>query len=96
VSTELTLLRTSGRSALKTARLDVASDPQVSWAALVATVAAMPEVAARLLADHVDDGTGRCRGCTRGGCGTPSARFPCTLSALAAQATAHIRLRVVR
>jgi hypothetical protein len=74
----------------------MATDPHVSWAALVATVAAMPEVAARLLADHVDDGAGRCRGCTRGGCGTPSARFPCTLSALAAQATARNRLRVVR
>ncbi|GAA1181369.1 hypothetical protein [Pseudonocardia alaniniphila] len=96
MSTELTLLRTSGRSALDAARPDVATDPQVSWAALVATIAAMPEVAARLLADHVDDGTGRCRGCTRGGCGTPSARFPCTLSALAAQATARTRLRVVR
>jgi hypothetical protein len=74
----------------------VATDPYVTWPALVAAVAAMPEVAARLLADHVDDGTGRCRGCTRGGCGTPSARFPCTLSALAAEAATRNRLRVVK
>lgn len=45
---------------------------------LAALVAAMPGVAQRLLADHVDDGTGHCRRCPVGA-QAGYQRWPCTL-----------------
>ena len=38
-----------------------------------------PQIVATLLARHVPDERGRCRGCTSGGTGTPQARWPCSL-----------------
>lgn len=55
-------------------------------AELAAVLAAMPAVTARLLADHRDDGRGRCTGCTTPGTGTPRAEWPCTLYRLAREA----------
>jgi hypothetical protein len=39
----------------------------------------MPEVIARLLAEHVPDEHGRCRGCGRPGTGIPYLLAPCDL-----------------
>ncbi|HXV94375.1 MAG TPA: hypothetical protein VD813_13805 [Pseudonocardia sp.] len=46
----------------------------------------MPELWARLLADHVPDSGGRCQACTKAGTGLPGQRWPCTIYALADQA----------
>lgn len=55
------------------------------WLGLIAELADMPEVINRLLAEHIDDGHGRCRGtgCTAPGYGTPLRLHPCTLYNLA-------------
>lgn len=58
---------------------------------LALTLAAQPDVVARLLAQHVPDGQGRCRGCTRPGTGTPMGYWPCTLSVAAETAEILIR-----
>ncbi|MGI5129083.1 hypothetical protein ACQEVB_19920 [Pseudonocardia sp. CA-107938] len=58
---------------------------------LAEALAAQPEVVARLLADHVPDEKGRCRGCTRPGTGTPMGWWPCTLSVAADAATILLR-----
>jgi hypothetical protein len=50
---------------------------------LARALAAQPDVVARLIADHVPDDKGRCRGCTRPGTGTPMDYWPCTLSTAA-------------
>jgi hypothetical protein len=42
-------------------------------------LARMPDVVARLLADHVPDGKGRCRGCGFPGTGSPYIPSPCGL-----------------
>lgn len=49
-------------------------------------------VAQRLLATHVPDPRGRCRGCTTAGTGLPGAGWPCALHfyATAAAATAGV------
>lgn len=51
-----------------------------------------PDLRARLLAEHVDDGHGRCRGCRVPGYGTPGGRWPCLLAALATVAERRARL----
>jgi hypothetical protein len=38
-----------------------------------------PGITQRLLAAHVPDGHGRCRGCTAPGTGLPGAGWPCRL-----------------
>ena len=50
---------------------------------LARALAAQPDVVARLIAEHVPDDKGRCRGCTRPGTGTPMDYWPCTLSTAA-------------
>jgi hypothetical protein len=42
-------------------------------------LARMPDVVARLLAEHVPDGRGRCCGCGFPGTGTPYIPSPCDL-----------------
>jgi hypothetical protein len=42
-------------------------------------LARMPDVVARLLAEHVPDQRGRCRGCGFPGTGTPYVPSPCGL-----------------
>jgi hypothetical protein len=49
---------------------------------LAAAVALLPGAAERLLADHLDDGHGRCRRCTLGG-QSGHYRWPCRLHDLA-------------
>lgn len=46
--------------------------------ALVALIAAEPGMAERLLAEHADDGTGRCRVCSAGA-QTGRYRHPCAI-----------------
>ena len=53
------------------------------WACLVAELAKMPELVSRLIAEHRDDGRGRCIRCTLPGRGTPGERWPCGPVALA-------------
>jgi hypothetical protein len=57
-------------------------DPS-NWARLAAELAKMPELASRLIAEHRDDGRGRCVRCTLAGRGTPGERWPCGPAALA-------------
>jgi hypothetical protein len=65
----------------RTTGIDRAVDP------LVILIQSEPGMAQRLLAEHTDDGTGRCRVCSTGG---QSGRFqwPCTLHRSAADAQA--------
>jgi len=46
---------------------------------LARELAWQPGITRRLLARHVADGNGRCRGCTTPGTGLPGARWPCAL-----------------
>jgi hypothetical protein len=46
---------------------------------LARELAWQPEIIRRLLARHVPDGGGRCRGCTIPGTGLPGGRWPCVL-----------------
>jgi hypothetical protein len=46
---------------------------------IAAQLARMPDVIARLLAEHVPDEHGRCRGCGFPGTGTPYVPAPCDL-----------------
>lgn len=50
---------------------------------LAVELAPMVDVWQRMLHQHVPDGTGRCRTCTKGGTGVPSARWPCSLHGVA-------------
>ena len=50
---------------------------------LAAELAPMVDVWQRLLHQHVPDGAGRCRTCTKGGTGMPSASWPCSLHGVA-------------
>lgn len=59
---------------------------RTAWSGAIAEVAKMPGVAARLAAAHVDDGAGRCCGCTTPGRGTPQDHWPCGLISLATAA----------
>lgn len=58
---------------------------------LAAELAVMPNVVENLLARHVSDGSGRCRGCTSPGTGLPQEPWPC---ALHFYATAAVDTRV--
>jgi hypothetical protein len=71
--------------------------PDELWSGLVAEMTAMPDVVANLLREHQPDEHGLCRGkgCGRGGRGGPTTRWPCSLHALAAAATAVLRSRMV-
>jgi len=42
-----------------------------------------PDLRARLLAEHTNDGNGRCKGCRVPGYGTPGGHWPCLLATLA-------------
>jgi hypothetical protein len=55
-------------------------------AGIARELAGLPEIVARLLALHAPDPRGRCRGCTTGGTGVPSAAWPCSLHFYAAAA----------
>jgi hypothetical protein len=81
--------RTNGRrQEICLARADY---PQ-NWASLAAELARCSDVVPRLLAEHRDDGNGRCAGCRLPGYGSPGAgRHPCVLRTLAelAQRPAH-------
>lgn len=55
---------------------------------LVEYLAARPDLAETLLADHADDGTGRCRVCTNGAQAARQ-RHPCRLYELAEKALAE-------
>jgi hypothetical protein len=46
----------------------------------------MPDVVERLLAEHRDDGSGRCLACTTPGRGTPKTVWPCGIAAVAGMA----------
>jgi hypothetical protein len=57
------------------------------WRAFAAVLATMPDVIERLAAEHTPTPDGRwCTACTTPGRGTPQARWPCALAALAAEA----------
>lgn len=53
------------------------------WHQLAAALRAMPGVVERLVADHVPDELGRCRGCTTPGTGRPNRAWPCSIRKLA-------------
>ncbi|TCK24995.1 hypothetical protein [Pseudonocardia endophytica] len=57
--------------------------PETGRPTLVSTLAEMPDLLARLQADHRDDGRGLCTGCRTPGYGTPGERWPCTPARLA-------------
>lgn len=50
---------------------------------LAVALAAMPEVVAALVRDHVPDAQGRCVACGTPGTGTPYVPWPCPLRAIA-------------
>jgi hypothetical protein len=52
---------------------------------LVVLIASQPGMAGRLLAEHADDGSGRCRRCSAGG-QTGRYRWPCAIHRSATQA----------
>jgi hypothetical protein len=58
------------------------------WAT-AAELASMPDVWRRLLVDHVPAADGRCRACTQGGTGIPTARWPCGPRLVAEAAARH-------
>lgn len=55
---------------------------------LVALIRSQPGMAERLLAEHADDGSGRCRVCSSGAM-TGHYRWPCTIGLCATEAGAH-------
>jgi hypothetical protein len=59
---------------------------------LTLVMAAMPDVVAALLRDHVPDHLGRCRACGRPGTVTPYLAAPCSLWTIAETAR-RIRMR---
>jgi hypothetical protein len=69
--------------------------PEELWAGLVAEMTTMPDVVANLLREHQPDEHGLCRGngCGTAGRGVPATPWPCSLHALAADATTAIRSR---
>lgn len=52
---------------------------------LIVFIRSHPGLAERLLAEHIDDGTGRCRSCANGG-QTGRCHWPCTLHSHARRA----------
>jgi hypothetical protein len=67
--------------------------PETDRPTLVSTLAQMPDLLARLQADHRDDGRGRCTGCRTPGYGTPGEHWPCTPARLARAAQAIVDRR---
>lgn len=63
-----------------------ASDP------LIELIVSEPGMAERLLAEHADDGAGRCR-CCSGGSQTPHFPWPCTLYHYAVRAQRFVAAR---
>lgn len=61
-------------------------NPEFVRSEFAAQLAAMPDVADRLLIAHIPDEHGRCRACSTPGTGTPQAAWPCTLHASASAA----------
>lgn len=61
------------------------SDRVMNVNPLVALIRSQPGMAERLLADHTDDGTGRCRCCSSGG-QTGRYQWPCAIHRSATQA----------
>jgi len=59
---------------------------------LVSFLMAEPGMATRLLAQHADDGTGRCQVCSGGG-QTGRHLWPCTIHDQASQARQHLTSR---
>jgi 2-keto-3-deoxy-galactonokinase len=59
------------------------SDPIHAPGSIASTLAGMPDVIARILANHVPDDRGRCRACGMPGTGTPYVRWPCSLASVA-------------
>jgi hypothetical protein len=53
--------------------------------ALVVLIRSQPGMAERLLAEHADDGSGRCRSCSNGA-QTGRHRWPCTIYSHAGRA----------
>lgn len=53
---------------------------------LAVVLAAMPDVVAALVRDHVPDVRGRCIACTTPGTGTPNLPWPCPLRLIAENA----------
>jgi hypothetical protein len=67
-----------------------ATPPPDDWVAapvehqrVAVELAPMVEVWQRLLVEHVPDGAGRCRTCTKGGTGLPSSPWPCSIHGIA-------------
>jgi hypothetical protein len=56
---------------------------------IAAELAPMTTVWRRLLRDHVPTSLGRCRACTQGGTGIPTARWPCGPRNVAEAARRH-------
>jgi hypothetical protein len=63
------------------------TDPKASLARLVTFIRSEPGMAARLLAQHVDDGCGHCTVCTAGG-QSGHLTWPCQTQMAAAAANA--------
>jgi hypothetical protein len=57
-----------------------------NWHDFAAVLATMPDVIDKLSAEHVPTAEGRCRACTTPGRGTPNARWPCSMAAMAREA----------
>jgi hypothetical protein len=62
-------------------------------ASVVAFIADQPGGANRLLARHIPDDAGRCRGCTVPGTGTPDATWPCQIHRFASAAADEVARR---
>lgn len=67
-------------------------DQPVTTDVLAGLIATLPGVADQLLADHVNDGRGYCKGCALPQAGL--ARWPCTLHAVAKAARDRVILEV--
>src|SRR5690349_21184055 len=70
-------------------------DPRASTAAVVAFIAAQPGGAERLMTIHAPNESGRCRGCTFPGTGTPHGVWPCPLHHWAVAAASLITASTV-
>jgi hypothetical protein len=49
------------------------------WRAFVEVLSTNPDLVQSLMAAHLPDPAGRCRGCTVSGTGTPDRPWPCSL-----------------
>lgn len=58
------------------------TDP-LQWRHLAEVLAAMPDTYRRILAEHADDGHGKCAACTEGGTGRHTTAWPCAVRKLA-------------